>query len=220
MKKKKPKTLREKTKNSAVKPQLNLKSRYEELEDINSYFNDLPKEAQDWMTKYTENHVNASFKKDKEDNFTKDNLLTESSTRVLLKQYIVDIKNYKGERKVRSFVDKYLIREDNVPLSIIKEMFFENNDKKLLELAHELKEELTKNVNKTSKREVNKIMKLIENEVYNLNNARNRCIITKSKAAGQLNYIEDLDENDLTIDEDDLIERIDLKTELDKIKKD
>lgn len=211
MKKKKQKSVRSETKNSSVKPQLNLKSRYEELEDINSYFNQLPPEAQDWMQKYTSNHVNADFRDD--------NLLTNETTRILLKQYIKEIKNYKGERKVKDFVSKYLIREDNIPVGIIRDMFFETNDKKLLKLVDDLKESITKNINKTSKREVNKIMKLIETEVYNLNNARNRCIITKSKASGQLNYLEDLDENDLVIDEDDLIDRIDLKSELDKLKK-
>lgn len=208
---KKKKNLRSTTKNSAVKPELNLKSRYEELSDINEYYGSLPPEAQEWMNKYTENYVNAGFNEDR--------LLTVSSTRVLLKQYIQDIKKYKGERKIKDFVSKYLIREDNVPLNIIKLIFFETDDKKLKKLTSQLKDAIMDNISNVGKREIGKIMKLMENEVYNNNNARNRCIITKSKAKGTLNYLEELDENDIVLDENDLIERIDLQKELNKLKK-
>lgn len=208
---KKPSSLRSETKYHSVKPNLNLKSRFGELSDINEYFDTLPPEAQEWLSKYADNFVNADFREQ--------NILTPESTKALLKQYIKDIKNYKGDKKVKDFVSKYLIREDNVPIKIIREMFFEQDDKKLLKLVDQLKDAITSNISKASKREVNKVIKIIQKEVYNINNARNRDVLTQAHASGQLNYIEELDETEFVTDEDDLIMRIDLKRELEKLKK-
>lgn len=51
-----------------------------------------------------------------------------------------------------------------------------------------------------------------EKDAYDRNNARNRCIYTKSKAHGNLNYLEDLKESmkdDIIEVEDELIDKID-----------
>ncbi len=211
----KKKSRRSTTENAAVNPQLNLKSRYEELEDISEYFHTLPDEAKEWMNKYTENVVNASFDK-KEDN----NLVNLEFTRDLLKTYIKDLKkdNPKNKRVI-TFVNKYLIRRDNVPLDIIKDLFFENDERKQVRLIGKLKKALLENIKNTKKREVNKVIKLIQKEVYNVNNSRNRCILTREKAGGSLNYIEELNENDQSMsNEDQLIEYIDLRNELKKLK--
>lgn len=45
----------------AIDVSLNLKTRYEEISDIASYFNKLPKEAKEWMHSFTEEWVNAKF---------------------------------------------------------------------------------------------------------------------------------------------------------------
>ena len=209
---KKKKTVRNTTEHSSINHNLNLKSRWEEISDINEYFHTLPKEAKEWLDKYVENEINADFREKQ--------LITEDTANVLLKQYVKEIKNYKGERKVKDFVNKYLIREDNVPLDIIKDMFFEQNDKKLLKLVSKLKNDISENMKKVSKREVNKIIKLIRNEVFNKNNARNRCILTKAKAGGYLNYLEDLPENEHGVSsEDEVIAKIDLQNRLQKLKK-
>lgn len=209
--KKKP-NQREQTKHSAVKPQLNLRSRWEELQDLNEYYHELPPDAQEWLNTYAENFINADF--------SEKTVLTESNTKLLLKQYIKEIKNYNNEKKVKDFVSKYLIRVDNIPVKIIKEMFFEADEKKLLVLVEKLKEAITENITKASKREVNKVIKMIQKEVYNVNNARNRCIITRTKAQGSLNYIEELSESDhYSTDEDDLINKIDLEKSLKNLKK-
>jgi len=210
----KKKTRRSTTKNSAINPQLNLKSRYEELEDISAYFHTLPDDAKDWLNKYTENVVNASFDK-KEDN----NLINTTFTRDLLKDYIKNLKqDNPKDKKVISFVNKYLIRRDNIPIEIIKELFFEKNEKKQLKLLVRLKKALLENIKSTKKREVNKVVKLIQKEVYGINNSRNRCILTREKAGGSLNYIEELNDNEqLLSSEDQLIEYIDLRNKLQKL---
>lgn len=211
-KKLQPKTIRNTTKHSSIDPNLNLKSRYEEHSDINEYFHTLPPEAKEWMDKFVENEINADFREKR--------LIDENSAKKLLKQYVKEIKNYKGERKVKDFVNKYLIREDNIPIHLIKDMFFEQNDKKLLKLVSKLKDAISENVKKASKREVNKIMKIMEKEAYGKNNARNRCVLTKSKAGGHLNYLEELPESEQSFSsEDDVISKIDLENHLSKLKK-
>jgi hypothetical protein len=45
----------------AIDVSVNLKTRYEEISDIASYFNKLPKEAKDWLHSFTEEWVNAKF---------------------------------------------------------------------------------------------------------------------------------------------------------------
>ncbi len=211
MPKKPPKTIRNSTKHSSIDPNLNLKSRFEEHSDINEYFHTLPPEAKEWMDKYVENEINADFREKR--------LVDENSTKKLLKHYLKEIKNYKGERKVKDFVNKYLIREDNIPISVIKDLFFEQDDKKILKLVSKLKDAISENVKKASKREVNKIMKIMEKEAYNRNNARNRCILTKSKAGGHLNYLEELPESEQSFSsENDVISRIDLENHLKNLK--
>ncbi len=210
----KKKSRRSTTENAATNPQLNLKSRYEELEDINEYFHTLSPKDKKWMNDYTENFVNASFDKDPDEN-----LISLEFTKTLLKKYIKDLKGDNAkDKKVISFVNKYLIRADNVPLKIIKELFFEKNEKKQLRLIGKLREEIFSNIKDTKKREINKIIKIMEKEVYGINNSRNRCILTREKAGGSLNYIEELSENDqYTNTEDDLIDIIDLKNSLNKL---
>lgn len=201
-------------KNSAVSPELNLKSRYEELADISEYFDSLPPEAQKWMNSYTENFVNASFDKETKSN----NLVNFKFIEDLLKKYLKEYKKTGlNNKQVKNFINKYLIREDNVPLQIIKELFFEENEKKQLKLIKLLKKDILANVKTAKKREVNKIVKLIELEVYGINNSRNRCILTKEKAEGALNYTEELTEQEQMISsEDSIIEYIDKKSELEE----
>lgn len=210
------KITRNQIKNAAVAPQLNLKSRYEELEDINEYFHTLPQAEQEWLNKYTENIVNASFSKREEDN-----LINLENTKELLKSYIKNLKNAKTtDQRVISFVNKYLIRSDNVPLEIIKQIFFEQEDKKIIKLVSQLKKELLSNIKDIKKREVNKVIKLIQKEAYGINNSRNRCILTKEKSYGSLNYIEELTDNDqMNFSEDEMIAVLDLKEKLSNLKK-
>jgi len=52
---------RSKSRYPAVDPQLNLKTRYEEIEDIASYFKTLPDTAKDFMHSFVEEYVNAKF---------------------------------------------------------------------------------------------------------------------------------------------------------------
>lgn len=57
-KKKAPKKNRRNTnKFAAVKPELNLRIRREEIEDVAEYFNTLPLEAKIWMNKFMEEYV-------------------------------------------------------------------------------------------------------------------------------------------------------------------
>lgn len=45
----------------AVDPRMNLKTRYEEIVDIASYFDTLPESAKEWMNSFVEESVNANF---------------------------------------------------------------------------------------------------------------------------------------------------------------
>lgn len=58
---KKKENLRSRTKNPALKPNLNLKTRYEEIMDILTYANDLPEKEKKWMNSFVEEYVNANF---------------------------------------------------------------------------------------------------------------------------------------------------------------
>lgn len=54
----KKKTKREEKKYPAINPEVNLKSRYEEIMDINEYFHTLSEKDKEWMNKFTEEYVN------------------------------------------------------------------------------------------------------------------------------------------------------------------
>lgn len=47
----------------SLDPKYNLKTRQEEIEDIASYANKLPKEAKQWLAKFADEYVGASFGK-------------------------------------------------------------------------------------------------------------------------------------------------------------
>jgi len=98
---------------AALDPKLNLKSRYNEIEDLASYANTLPLEAKQWLNAYAE-------------------------------EEIIGNRYHKGQ-KLNDFEDP-----------------------------------------KTRSR------------IYNRNNARNRCILTREEAQGTLNYLYELEK-----DEDD-----------------
>lgn len=58
---KKKRTRRNKTKYPALNPELNLKSRYEEIVDIASYADKLSEKDKEWLNAFTEEYVNANF---------------------------------------------------------------------------------------------------------------------------------------------------------------
>lgn len=97
------KKTRKTTKYPALEPQLNLKTRYEEIEDLASYAKDLPEDAKEWLNAFAEEEICANF-------------------------------NHRGP-KLNTEVDE-------------------------------------------------------KRRCYRNNNARNRCIMTREKAQGTLNYIE------------------------------
>lgn len=208
---KKKTTRRNTVKNSAIDPYLNLKSRSEELGDIQSYFHNLPPDAQKFMLKYTENVVNASFDR----KIPKKNLITPTYIKNLLELYLFNFKKKDQDKKVINFIKKYLIRSDNIPIDIIQELFVEENDTKILKLVKKLKSSLYANLKNVKKNEIYKVIKLIEKEVYGINNARNRCIVTREKAGGSLSYIEDMSEDEVLYNyEDALVAKIDNQTKL------
>jgi hypothetical protein len=55
------KNKRNREKYPALRPNLNLKSRYEEISDIATYFDKLPEEAKKFMHSFVEEYVNAKF---------------------------------------------------------------------------------------------------------------------------------------------------------------
>jgi hypothetical protein len=212
----KKKTKRNTVKNAIINPNYNLKSRSEELGDISEYFNTLPPEEKAWMLKYSENVINAGFDREVD----KNNLISNSYTKDLILSYVTNVTKFKNknlDKNVVRFITKYLIRNDNIPLKIIQDIFFENDKKKLTKLISNLKESLCTNIKKVKKREVNQIIKIMEKEIYNTNNARNRCIMTKEKAAGSLSYINDMSEDEISYNyEDVLVAKIDKQNELAK----
>lgn len=208
---KKEKTRREQIQNVSVDPLYNLKSRTEEIADIASYFDTLSEKEQKFMLKYTENMVNASFDKKN----AKNNLITMTYTKNLIKNYVNQYKKKTADKQVISFIKKYLIRNDNIPVKLVHDIFFEEDDTKLLTLVSELKQALYDNLKNTRKRELNKVIKIIEKEIYGTNNSRNRCIITREKAGGSLSYLEDMGENDTIYNyEDAMISKIDVEANL------
>lgn len=52
-------------------PTLNLKTRYEQIEDVASYAKDLPEDAKEWLNKFVGEYVNTSFNKDRSLNLQK-----------------------------------------------------------------------------------------------------------------------------------------------------
>ena len=92
----------------ALDPKVNLKSRYDEIEDLASYANTLPEEAKAWLNAFSQEEICANF------NHNGPKL------------------NDQSDAKVRS-------------------------------------------------------------RIYNRNNERNRCILTRENAQGTINYIDDLD---------------------------
>lgn len=60
-KSKKSRSRRAKAKYPAINPTLNLKTRYEEIADIASYFDSLPESAKKYMNSFVEEYVNAKF---------------------------------------------------------------------------------------------------------------------------------------------------------------
>lgn len=59
---KKKTNLRSRTKNSALKPHLNLKTRYEEIKDVLSYVDQLSEKEKAWMNSFVSEYINADFK--------------------------------------------------------------------------------------------------------------------------------------------------------------
>lgn len=53
--------LRARTKFAAFKPNLNLRTRYDEISDILTYANELPDKAKKWLAEFTEEYVGANF---------------------------------------------------------------------------------------------------------------------------------------------------------------
>lgn len=47
---------------AALDPKLNLKSRYNEIEDLASYADTLPLEAKEWLNRFAEEEINCNFK--------------------------------------------------------------------------------------------------------------------------------------------------------------
>lgn len=101
---------------AALDPKLNLKTRYNEIEDLASYADTLPIEAKEWLNAYAE-------------------------------EEIIGNRYHKGE-KLNDFEDP-----------------------------------------KTRSR------------IYNRNNARNRCILTREEAQGTLNYLAELEKDESEDDE-------------------
>lgn len=92
----------------ALDPQLNLKSRFDEIADLASYANKLPPEAKEWLNAYSQEEICANF-------------------------------NHGGPK------------------------LNDSEDPK------------------------------VRSRIYNANNARNRCAMTREKSQGTLNYLVDLD---------------------------
>jgi hypothetical protein len=58
---KKKQTRRSKVKHAALKPEYNLKTRFEEISDMHSYMHKLTDKQKDWLNRFAEEYVNASF---------------------------------------------------------------------------------------------------------------------------------------------------------------
>jgi uncharacterized protein YecE (DUF72 family) len=100
-------------KHRALKPNLNLKTRWEEIQDLASYADTLSEEDRDWLNRFAEEYICANFR-------------------------------HKGET------------------------------------IHKNEEQIK--------------------EIYTRNNARNRCIFTREKAQGILNYLEEITDDEDVLD--------------------
>lgn len=65
------KTKRSRTKYPNLYPELNLKTRFEEISDINSYIGKLNDEEKAWLNKFVGESINASFSKNNSENLHK-----------------------------------------------------------------------------------------------------------------------------------------------------
>ncbi len=130
-KKSKKPTKRNKRKFANLYPNLNLKSRYEEIEDLYSYMDKLDEDCKAWLDKFAKEYINASF-------------------------------------------------EHKDPLH-----------------------------NKEQQR-----------EIYNRNNERNRCVLTRMKAYGNVNYLEETIDEASRVQNDLTEEEAEYKAWLDKVEED
>ena len=93
------------------------------------------------------------------------------------------------------------------------------DDPKLAKYLNEFNEEFVNASFKKGKKHLHK-SKELKRDSYNRNNARNRCIYTREKAQGALNYIEDV-KTSITEEfqeyEDELIDAIDYNLSLNKV---
>lgn len=195
----KRKTRRSEAKYPALDPQLNLRTRSEQLDF--DYIDSLPETWTDpltgkkWNPKqflndFTNESVHAEFKKKK---------------RIHRKKKVPSEKN----KDLKILLEKLLEK--------VRELIQLLNDSNA---SNSLKVKVKKSITKM-KKQIQKQIKgdytfiedFFKKEAYDKNNSRNRCVLTRSKASGRLSNIDDLHENNFSTNnvEDSLIELIDNK---------
>jgi len=193
---KKP-TKRSRNKYPSLQPELNLKTRYEQIDY--DYANNLPETWTDpktgkkynpkqWLNDFTEEYVSTSFnktkrihKKTKVENPQNKNLIT------IKEAFLVMIKNINE-----------LISNSTISVKS------KNNLKKNIN-------KFKKSFNTVVKKSLSNIDDHYKKDSETRNNARNRCIMTRARAQGKMLGIDMLPEGYLTNEnvENDMIERID-----------
>lgn len=185
--------------NSAVDTNYNLYSRREELTDIAEYFHTLSPKDQEWMNSYAEEFVNANF------DHKKKKILTKETAEKILRAYIKRLKKGDDDKKVQSFVKRFLLKKDTVPIEVLQELFFETDEEKILKLVKSFKSKVLNELKSVSVKKIRAIIKGFIKESYDNNNARNRCTHTNETAQGALNYLEEVPEDKLSYNDEDLI---------------
>jgi len=201
---KKP-TKRSRNKYPSLQPELNLKTRYEQIDY--DYANNLPETWTDpktgkkynpkqWLNDFTEEYVSTSFnktkrihKKTKVENPQNKNLIT------IKEAFLVMIKNINE-----------LISNSTISVKS------KNNLKKNIN-------KFKKSFNIVVKKSLSNIDDHYKKDSETRNNARNRCIMTRARAQGKMLGIDMLPEGYLTNEnvENDMIERIDALNYLEEL---
>jgi hypothetical protein len=204
---KKKNNKRTKTKYPGLKQNLNLRSRYEELDQnyLNGVFDEnsgeqiirpLTDDEKDYLNRFNEEYTNANY-------------------------------NHGGKRihpvkKKESEKNKFLI---DVKLDFVEYLKKLNKYIEQSILKNKSKNQIKKSVNAFKKsvlaiinKEFKNIKDTYQKDSYDRNNSRNRCLVTKTKAMGKTYLFDDLPKSMLVNEEyeNDIIEMIDLKSELTK----
>lgn len=188
----KKRTKRSQSKYPALDPQLNLKTRYDNLDY--DYLDQLNTKDLEWLNNFTNEYTNVVFDKTKKRVMKRKK--TESDKNVHLREL---------NKKMTTIVENIqeLINKTNINYS---------SKTRLKKIITKMKTTFRKQI----KKELVYIDDVFKKDAYDRNNSRNRCVLTRARAQGKTIGFDELPESysDNENVEDQMIERLDAAKKL------